>query len=70
MEKEHVVSSSMLVREINDKQSLFKPMRIIPYHISRLLVERHKDAYEALMEAASTAVVVDHLESHRGVDGR
>ena len=65
-----MVSSSMLVREINDKQSMFKPMRIIPYHISRLLVERHKDAYEALMEAALTAVVVDHLESHRGFGER
>lgn len=69
MEKEHVVSSSMLVREINDKQSLDKSMKIIPYHISRLFVERHKDAYEAVMEAASVAVGVVHLESHRGVDG-
>jgi hypothetical protein len=39
-------------------------MRIIPYHISILLAERYKDAYGAVMETASDAVVVDHLEAH------
>ena len=40
---------------INDEQSQQKLMRIIPYHISILLAECDKDAYGALMEAASDA---------------
>ena len=40
---------------MNDEQSLYKPMRIIPYHISIFLAERDKDEYEAFMEADSGA---------------
>jgi hypothetical protein len=40
---------------MNDEQSLYKPMRIIPYHISIFLTERDKDEYEAFIEADSGA---------------
>ncbi len=50
-----MVSPSMLVQGMNDEQSLYKPLRIIPYHISICLAERDKDAYEAVMEADSSA---------------
>jgi hypothetical protein len=40
---------------MNDEQSLYKPMRIIPYHISIFLAERDKDEYEAFIEADSGA---------------
>jgi hypothetical protein len=55
---------------MNGGHNLYKPMRIIPYHISIQLAERHKDSYGAAMEAALDVVVVDHLESHWGVGER